>query len=137
MRDLERAFALQDAVVKIRQALSAANERTGVARELAEYDALSKRAALLVSLLEAQGPGFVPMGELQHVNTPPRSEDWRDRGQPKIAVAMIDGEHGAALKRRADETNAAMYAKADMLAELNKAKLAIELPEDIARVAGL
>jgi len=36
--NLHEAFAIQDALVKLRKALGEANARTGVATELAEYD---------------------------------------------------------------------------------------------------
>jgi len=134
---LERALEVQDVIVRIRQALAEANERTGVSRELAEYDKLTKRAHLLNGICEAQTSNLVRLGELANVKSPPRSDDWRDQGQSKIRVALLDGDALAAMNQRAAETTAAMYALADQLADLNKAQLAIELPEGIARLAGL
>lgn len=134
---LERALEVQDVIVRIRQALAEANERTGVSRELAQYDKLTKRAHLLNAICEAQTSDLVRVDELAHVKSPPRSDDWRDHGQPKIRVALLDGDALAAMNQRAAEATAAMYALADQIADLNKAQLEIELPEGIARLAGL
>ena len=56
---LYRAFRVQDALFTIRQAIGDANAKTGVARELAEYDALARRYKLLESILTAQSSEMV------------------------------------------------------------------------------
>jgi hypothetical protein len=137
LEQLDKALQIQDVIARIRQALAEANERTGVSRELAEYDKLTKRASLLNAICEAQTANLIRLDELENVKNPPRSEDWRDRGQAKIPVALLHGEALAAMNRRAQETTAAMYALADRIADLNKTQVSIELPEEIARLAGL
>jgi peptidyl-tRNA hydrolase len=134
---LERALLIQDTVTYIRQALGEANERQGVSRSLAEYDKLLKRANILSAITSAQDAQRVEIGELKNVKYPARSEEWRDRGQTKIAVALLEGELLAAMKARTEAATAAMYAQADQLAELNKTPLSLDLPADIARIAGL
>lgn len=94
---LERALLIQDAVTSIRQALGEANERQGVSRSLAEYDKLLKRANLLTAITSAQDAQRVEIAELKNVKYPSRSEEWRDRGQTKIAVALLEGEQLAAM----------------------------------------
>jgi len=137
LEKLESALRIQDAIVRIRQSLSAANEQHGVASALAEYDKLQKRATLLGALVSADDGQKVGLHELQHVKNPAKSDDWRERGQTKIPVAMLDSEQRVSLKNRADEAMAAAYAQADRVADLNKAQLQLELPPDIARLAGL
>lgn len=134
---LDRAMSIQEIIQHIRQSLGDANQTSGVSRELAEYDVLVKRAGLLNGIVEANGADRIAIGELKLVKNPTRSEDYRDRGNPKIAVGLLEGAALAKLRQRAEETTAAMYAKADRIADVNKATLALELPVEIARIAGI
>lgn len=134
---LDRAMSIQEIIQRIRQALGDANQTSGVSRELAEYDVLVKRASLLNGIVEANGADRVAIGELKLVKNPTRSDDYRDRGQPKIAVGLLEGAALAQMRQRAEEATAAMYAKADRIADVNKATLVLELPVDIARIAGI
>jgi hypothetical protein len=137
LQQLQRALEIQDAVTLIRQALGDANDRSGVTRELAVYDKLVKRSNLLNAIVDSQNAQLVSIGELKHIKNPGRGDEWRDRGQTKIAVGLLDGELLSQLKGRAEEATAAMYAQADRVADLNKSSLTLELPTDIARIAGL
>lgn len=136
LEKLERAMQIQEIIQRIRQALGDANQSSGVSRELAEYEVLVKRANLLNEITE---PGIerVTIGELKLVKNPNRSEDYHDRGKVKISVELLEGEALAELRKRAEKTTAAMYAKADLIADLNRTNLALELPVDIARIAGI
>ena len=134
---MQRGLEIQNAVTSVRQALGEANDKNGVSRELAEYDRLVKRANVLNTIVNAQTAQLVTIGELKHIKNPTRSEEWKDRGQTKIAVGLLDGEMLIDFQARAEEANAAMYAQADKVSDLNKAHLALDLPVDIARIAGL
>lgn len=134
---LDRAMSIQEIIQRIRQALGDANQTSGVSRELAEYDVLVKRASLLNGIVEANGADRVAIGELKLVKNPTRSDDYRDRGQSKIAVGLLEGAALAQMRQRAEEATAAMYTKADRIADVNKATLVLELPVDIARIAGI
>jgi uncharacterized protein YukE len=137
LQQLQRALSIQDVVTQIRQALGEANDRHGVTLELADYDKLVKRANLFNSIVDAQSTQLVTIGELKHIKNPARSEDWRDRGQTRIAVGLLEGELLNSLRKQAEEATAAQYAQADRLSYLNKSSVALDLPIDIARIAGL
>lgn len=137
LKQIDNALAVQDAIVHIRQALGTANENQGVSRALADYDKLVKRVNLFDSLLSARSSEQVAIGELKAVKNPARSEKYLDRGQPKIAVAMLEGESLERLQAQFSETTTAMYAQADRLADLNKWVLEIALEPEIAKLAGL
>ena len=137
LTQLDRALLIQDVVVAIRQALSAANERTGISRELAEYDKRVKRANLLASIVQAQVPELISISELKSVKNPACSDDYSSRGKTRIALGLLEGELLFALQERTTAATAAMYSQADHIAELNKAQLTLELPMDIATIAGL
>ena len=134
---MQRGLEIQYAVTSVRQALGEANDKNGVSRELAEYDRLVKRANVLNTIVNAQTAQLVTIGELKHIKNPTRSEEWKDRGQTKIAVGLLEGEMLIDFQTQAEAANAAMYAQADKVSDLNKAHLALELPVDIARIAGL
>lgn len=137
LKQIDSALAVQDAIVHIRQTLGAANESQGVSRALADYDKLVKRVNLFESLLSARSSEQVAIGELKAVKNPARSEKYLDRGQPKIAVAMLEGESLEKLQAQFSETTTAMYVQADRLADLNKWVLEIALEPEIAKLAGL
>ena len=137
LKQIDSALAVQDAFVHIRQTLGAANESQGVSRALADYDKLVKRVNLFESLLSARSSEQVAIGELKAVKNPGRSEKYLDRGQPKIAVAMLEGESLERLQAQFSETTTAMYAQADRLADMNKWVLEIALEPEIAKLAGL
>ena len=136
LKQIDSALAVQDAIVHIRQTLGAANESQGVSRALADYDKLVKRVNLFESLLSARSSEQVAIGELKAVKNPGRSEKYLDRGQPKIAVAMLEGESLERLQTQFSEPTTAMYAQADRLADLNKWVLEIALEPEIAKLAG-
>jgi len=137
LKQIDSALAVQDAIVHIRQTLGAANESQGVSRALADYDKLVKRVNLFESLLSARSSEQVAIGELKAVKNPGRSEKYLDRGQPKIAVAMLEGEPLEQLQAQFSEATTAMYVQADRLADLNKWVLEIALEPEIAKLAGL
>jgi len=80
---------------------------------------------------------IVWIGALKAVKNPARSEKYLDRGQPKIAVAMLEGESLEQLQAQFSEATTAMYVQADRLADLNKWVLEIALEPEIAKLAGL
>jgi hypothetical protein len=137
LKQIASALAVQDAIVHIRKTLGAANESQGVSRALADYDKLVKRVNLFESLLSARSSEQVAIGELKAVKNPGRSEKYLDRGQPKIAVAMLEGEPLEQLQAQFSEATTTMYVQADRLADLNKWVLEIALEPEIAKLAGL
>ncbi len=137
LKQIDSALAVQESIVHIRQALGTANDSQGVSRALADYDKLVKRAKLFESLLSARSSEQVAIGELKAVKNPARSEKYLDRGQPKIAVAMLEGESLERLQAQYSDATTAMYVQADRLADLNKWILEIDLEPEIAKLAGL
>ena len=134
---LHQAFKLQDALADIRQAVGEANVRTGVSKELATYDALSRRHKYLESILTAQSSDMVVFDEISRLPKQLVSEDRYDRSKATVRICMLDGEMAKSLRAEADELQIRIYALADRISVLNRERLTLELPEDIAWVAGL
>lgn len=137
MANLRRAFQLQDALISIRQAIGQANAQTGVAKELAEYDALTRRHKLLGSILTAQSSDMVGFDEMPQLPKQLVSEDRYDRSRGALRVRMLDVSTELALRAEATELQARVYALADRISDLNREALELSLPEEIALAAGL
>ncbi|MFZ4534956.1 hypothetical protein [Propionivibrio sp.] len=134
---LHRAFTLQDALANIRQAVGEANAKTGVSKELANYDALSRRHKYLESILAAQSSEMVNFDEMPQLPKQLVSEDRYDRSKGSVRVRMLDNEMVNSLRVEADELRIKVYALADRISDLNRERLSLDLSEDIAQAAGL
>lgn len=137
MESMRQSFALQDALVRIRQAVGDANAAAGVSRELAEYDALSRRQKLIETILAAQSSEMVDFEEMPELPKQMMAEDRYDRSRGTIRVRMLDTASFEALRAEAEALRARVYAVADRISDLNRERLSLELPEEIARAAGL
>lgn len=136
--NLHRAFELQDTLIKIRQALGEVNTRTGVGRELAEYDALSRRQKLLESVLVAQSSDMVTLEEMPELPDQLAFEDrYQNSSRGAVRVRLLDTEIQLSLRKESEALQARVYALADRISDLNKERLTLELPEAIAMSAGL
>lgn len=135
--NLDRAFTVQDALAKIRQAIGDANVRIGVSKDLAEYDALSRRQKLLETILAAQTSEMVGFDELPQLPKQIVTEDRYDRSKGTVRVCMLDGDALERLKAEAESLKARVYGLADRISDLNRERLTIDLTEEIAQVAGL
>jgi hypothetical protein len=134
---LDKAFQVQDALAKIRQAIGDANARVGVSKDLADYDALSRRQKLLETILAAQTSEMVSFEELPQLPKQILTEDRYDRSKGSVRVRMLDGDALAKLKGDVESLRAKVYGLADRISDLNRERLTIDLTEEIAQVAGL
>ncbi len=134
---LHQAFKLQDALAEIRQAVGEANARTGVSKELATHDALSRRHKYIESILTAQSSDMVVFDEVSQLPKQLLSEDRYDRSKASVRIRMLDEEMLKSLRTEADELRIKVYVLADRISDLNRERLTLELPEDIALAAGL
>ena len=135
--NLHRAFRVQDALANIRQAIGDTNAKTGVARELAEYDALTRRHKLLESILTAQGSEMVTFDEMSQLPKQIVAEDRYDRSKGTVRVRMLESEAFDTLKAEAETLRTKIYGLTDKISDLNRERLTLEISEDIAQEAGL
>ncbi len=136
-KNLLRAFTIQDALIQIRQSIGDINAKAGVNRELAEYDALMRRHKLLETILNAQSTEMVGLDEITRLPSQVISEDRYDRSRTMFKVKVLDAETEASLRQEADILRARAYSLADRISDLNRERLTLELPEEIATAAGL
>jgi len=130
---LHTAFAVQDAIILIRQAIGGANTKNGVSNLLAEYDALTRRQKLFESILSGQSNEMISFDELpqQIITDNPFSL------RSSLRVRMLDASTEAELQKQAEELRAKVYALADQISDLNGNQVTLELPESVAQAAGL
>ena len=134
---LYRAFRVQDALFTIRQAIGDANAKTGVARELAEYDALARRYKLLESILTAQSSEMVTFDEMPRLPRQIIAEDRYDRSKGVVRVRMLEAETFDVLKADAEALRTKIYTLTDKISDLNRERMTLELSEEIAQEAGM
>lgn len=137
MSNLNRAFEVQDALARIRQAVGDANARIGVSKDLADYDALSRRQKMLETILAAQTSDMVSFEEMPQLPKQIITEDRFDRSKGTVRVRMLDGDSLAGIKGEVESLRARVYGLADRISDLNRERLTIDLTEEIAQVAGL
>ncbi len=137
LNNLHRAFQLQESLIQIRQAIGEANAKTGVNRELAEYDALMRRHKLLETILNAQSTDMVGIEEIQMLPKQILSEDRYDRTRGTVKVKILSSEAELDLHEEARNLLARSYALSDRISDLNRERLTLDLPEDISKEAGL
>ena len=135
--NLHKAFEVQDALASIRQAIGDANARVGVSKDLADYDALSRRQKLLETILAAQTSDMVSFEEMSQLPKQILTEDRYDRSKGTVRVRMLDGEAVTRLMGEVESLRSKVYALADRISDLNRERLTIDLGEEIAQVAGL
>lgn len=137
LADMHRAFAIQDAIASIRQSIGDANASTGVARELAQHDALSRRHKFLESILAAQGSEMVGLDEMPSLPSQVLTEDRYDRSRGQIRVRLLSPEDRSEMKREAEALLAQVYSLADRISDLNRERISLDLSDEIVAVAGL
>lgn len=138
LAQLERAFSVQDCIVRIRQAVGQANVREGIADQLAELDKLNRRVKLLSELVEGQTNDLIGIEDLHKIPADYVADGERyDSKRPSIKVRIMSLEQLAVLTKQFERTRARSYGLADEISDLNRAKLTLELPTWVAELAGL
>ncbi len=137
MQKLFRAFEIQDALIDLRRAIGEVNAKNGVSLELAQYDALMRRHKLLEIILNAQTSDMVSLSEIAMLPNQIMGDGLYERSRSKIKVKVLENEHETRLRKEAEALLAKAYALADRINDLNQERMTLELPEEMASVAGL
>ena len=137
LAELERAFVIQDAISTIRRMIGEANARVGVAPLLASYDALVRRQKLLEGILGAQSCEMISFEEVAYLPNQIVGEDRYDRQRNLVSVRTLEPEAQALLEAKSAELLGQIYALADQISDLNRERVSIDLPEEVALAGGL
>lgn len=137
LSSIKDAFLLQDSLVKLRQAIGKANAETGVAAELAEYDALCRRHKLLATLISVPAVEMVELDDLPQLPKQIVVKNRYDSNCGAVRVCMLDAAASNDLAEEEKQLSSRVYALSDKINDMNRERLTLELPEAIARIAGL
>jgi hypothetical protein len=139
--DLALVESGAQAVATIRAALALRNAALGVSARLAEAEAAKRRAALYRAIVEGQKPDMV---RPEDVRTLPaelvgESESWGFGRRTAVTVTLQTADPALLAELRAklarDEARATRLL--DEVADLNRELLEIDVPDELARIAGL
>ncbi len=129
------------AVATIRAALGVRNAALGVSTRLAEAEAANRRAALYKSVLDGQKPDMVRPDDVEALQAEliGETESWgfARRGAAAVTLQTADKVLLDALREKLARDQARATRLLDEVADLNQERLEIDLPQEVAGIAGL
>jgi hypothetical protein len=129
-------------IATIRAALAQRNAELGVSAKLAEVGSANRRAALYKAVLDGQ---TVDMVRPENVRTLPaeamrNADSWgfgRRHTEGAVTIELADAELLDSLRARLAQTQGRAVRLLDEIADLNREKVEIDVPEAVAAIAGL
>lgn len=126
------------AVAAIRSALARRNAELGIGDKLAEADAVSRRAALYRTIVDKQSADMVRPENVRHVPAlVADDEPYFLRRGASITLAIAEEALLEELRLKLAADQARSHALLDEVADLNRSKLELELPDELTIIAGL
>ncbi len=132
--NLEQLPALWLSIGNIRKAIAAANARIGVTARITEADILQRKIRFLRAVLDEQSANMVPPDKLDTIkDAPVGSGGWAS----DIEVRMLGPETQKQLAGDLTQATRVRNALLDHVADLNKERIELSLPIEVAEIAGL
>jgi len=129
------------AVAQIRAALAIRNAELGIAARLAEAEAANRAAALYKSVIEGQDTDMVRPESVRGLPVALVGESdpisFGRRAAPSVMLQTADGALVESLRERLAREQARATRLLDEVADLNREKLDIEVPQEVLEIAGL
>ncbi len=139
--DLALVESAAHSVATIRAALALRNAALGVSSRLAEAEAAKRRAALYRAIVEGQKADMV---RPEDVRTLPaelvgETESWGFGRRTALTVTLQTADPAllAALRAKLAHEEARATRLLDEVADLNRDRLEIDVPDELAQIAGL
>lgn len=139
--DLALVESGSHAVAAIRAALALRNAELGIAGKLGEAEASNRRAALYKAVIDGQNPDMV---RPQDVRALPgelvgETESWGFARRAALTVTLQTADKSLVddLREKLQREQARATRLLDEVADLNRAQLEIDVPEEVAGIAGL
>jgi hypothetical protein len=123
------------AVGHIRETLAQANATAGVSQLLAQIEAKKQEARLLSQLTGVDLLTLVPLAQVNDAFTS-RSHENSLRGL-SVRVGLVPLNAFDGLREELSVLNATISAMSDQVNDMNKKTITVELPEELAKEAGL
>lgn len=136
LQKMELVYKLQETIAAIRSGLGDANCRHGISAKLAQLECVNRKVGFLSDILDKQERSWVAIDELENVPSGRFVEHNYGRAT-QIEIRMLSPENLLALVEQRETLRAESFALADQVADLNRATMAFDLDEDLARLGGL
>ena len=130
----ERLAGLWTAIGTIRKALASENARVGVSSRLTEVDLLNRKIRFLTNVLTRQQADMVSPDRLEAVRD---SDSGMGSATHTIRIRFLEVDAKRTLELDLAQATKVRNAILDHISDLNREKLALELPDESADVAGL
>ncbi|MBI2316961.1 MAG: hypothetical protein HYY28_12710 [Betaproteobacteria bacterium] len=128
-------------VAAIRSALAVKNAQLGIAGRLAEAEAANRRVALYKAVLDGQKPDMV---RPENVRALPaeligEAESWGFARRAALAVTLQTADTALleSLRERLEREQGRATRLLDEIADLNRERIEIEVPQEVVAIAGL
>lgn len=132
---------LLDSWAEIRARLAAANAANGVSVLMARQERAQRELKVLTAILTAQKPNMVAAGALaEYKPFVEKNERFSYRGdEPKgaISVRTLSKDGEAKIRARVEELRLTVSSMADKASDINREKVSIDVPDEVARVCGI
>jgi len=127
------------AVARIRAALANRNAELGISARLAEAEGAKRKAKLYRELVEKQKADMVKPADVRHVPVTAGTEEslWPRRSGPGITLEIADRALLDELRSKLAREEARAHMLLDAVADANREKLELELPDELVEIAGL
>jgi hypothetical protein len=129
------------AVATIRAALALRNAALGVSARLAEAEAARRRAALYRAIVEGQKPDMVRPEDVRALPAAlvGETESWGFGRRTAVTVTLQTADPAllAELRAKLAREEGRATRLLDEVADLNRERLEIDVPDELARIAGL
>jgi hypothetical protein len=127
------------AVAAIRTALAGRNVALGISARLAEVEAANRRIRLYRDIVDKQRADMVRPQDLRHVPAMVGADEpaWLRRAGSAITLAIADKALIDELRVKLAREQARAHALLDAIADANRERLELEVPDELLEIAGL
>lgn len=127
------------AVATIRAALAVRNAVLGISALLADVEVANRKAKLYREIVDKQRADMVRPEDLRHVPAVIGSDEplWPRRAGSAITLAIADKALIEELRTKLAREQARAHGLLDAIADANREKLELELPDELLEIAGL
>lgn len=127
------------AVASIRGALAGRNAELGISARLADTEAANRRARFYREVVDKQRADMVRPEDVRHVPALVGADEplWPRRSGSVITLAIADKALIEELRAKLAREQARAHALLDVIADANREKLELELPDELVEIAGL
>jgi hypothetical protein len=127
-------------VAAIRSALALQNAQSGISARLSEAEAANRRATLYKAVIDGQKSDMVrPQAVRDLPDLAGEAEDlgYLRRGAPVVTLQTADSEVIGSLRKKLEREQVRANRLLDEVADLNREKLEIDIPQEVITIAGL